>query len=271
MRNLAYRLLSREEMDIADLGSVEAAMARFKPWALINASGYVRVDEAERDADRCLRENTLGPTVLATVCARHAIHLTTFSSDLVFDGRQDVPYVESDSTHPLNVYGLSKAMAEQHVLQHHAGALVVRTSAFFGSWDEYNFVAQALGALGRGERFVAPDDVMVTPTYVPDLVHCCLDLAIDGERGIWHLTNGTALTWHALALAAAALAGIDTATLAAQADDRSGAGALRPAYSVLGSTRGRLLPSLDSALLRFMAARGDRHEAVETLYATETR
>ena len=256
-------------MDIADPASVEAAIARFKPWALVNASGYVRVDDAEHDAERCARENTLGPSVLATVCARHAVHLTTFSSDLVFDGRQDTPYVESDPTSPLNVYGASKAMAEQQVLQHYPDALVVRTSAFFGPWDEHNFVAQALTALRRGLPVVAADDATVSPTYVPDLVHCCLDLMIDGASGIWHLTNGTAVTWHGLAKSAAQLAGIDADTLVEQASAQAGLAALRPAYSVLGSTRGSTMPSLDSALVRFLAERQDLRQAAEPVYASD--
>ncbi|MFB9243675.1 sugar nucleotide-binding protein [Massilia antarctica] len=263
-RHLAYRLLGRDEMDIADLASVEAAVARFKPWALINASGYVRVDEAEHDAERCMRENTAGPAILAAVCARQGIHLTTFSSDLVFDGRQNTPYVETDATSPLNVYGLSKAMAEQQVLQAHPGALVVRTSAFFGPWDAHNFVTQALAQLGRGEVFRASDDVTIAPTYVPDLVNCCLDLIIDGERGIWHLSNGTAITWLALARKASEMAGIDTPGLQAQACDQSGQIAARPRYSALGSTRGHLLPSLESALERFAEARRAALAAAET-------
>lgn len=162
-------------------------------------------------------------------------------------------------------------MAEQNVLQHHTGALVVRTSAFFGPWDEHNFVAQALGAVGRGEPFAAPDDVTISPTYVPDLVHCCLDRMIDGECGIWHLTNGTAVTWHALAQTAARLAGIDSGTLIGQANEPSGRQAARPAYSVLGSTRGSMLPSLDSALARFVTARDHVHDTVENFNATENR
>ena len=271
MRNLSYVLLSRQDMDIADPASVEAAVARFKPWALVNASGYVRVDDAEQDAERCTRENTTGPAVLAAVCARHAVHLTTFSSDLVFDGRQETPYLESDRTCPLNVYGASKAMAEQKVLQEHPGAMVVRTSAFFGPWDEHNFVVQALGALSCGRPFTATDDVMVSPTYVPDLVHCCLDLMIDGASGIWHLTNETAVTWSDLAKAAARLAGIDTASLVEQSSTQAGLAALRPAYSVLGSTRGSLLPSLESALVRFLAARQDLQPAERRWYAGDAR
>ncbi|HWJ95632.1 MAG TPA: family 1 glycosylhydrolase, partial [Telluria sp.] len=165
-RNIAFKLLSRKDMDIADPDSVERALALHKPWAVINTSGYVRVDDAEQDAERCFRENTIGPAVLAAACARHGVHLTTFSSDLVFDGAQDTPYVESDPVRPLNVYGQSKADAESQVLDKHPGSLVIRTSSFFGPWDQYNFVTLALGAFERGEPFTAASDIVVTPTYV---------------------------------------------------------------------------------------------------------
>ena len=270
LRNLTYRLLSRADMDIADPASVEEAIERFKPWALINCSGYVRVDEAEHDAERCLRENTLGPSILAATCARHALHFTTSSSDLVFDGGHARPYLESDSTNPLSVYGVSKARAEKSVLEQHPDALVVRTSAFFSPWDECNFVAQALEAFSSNTPFAAADNVSVSPTYVPDLVHCCLDLIIDRESGIWHLTNGTAVTWNELARQVAALAGIDARKLLASPAEQAG-GAQRPAYSVLGSTRGIMLPTLDNALARFVAQRGALHDTVDLLYATDPR
>ena len=112
----------------------------------------------------------IGPQVLAERCAAAAIALVTFSSDQVFDGSIARPRVESDAVRPLNVYGRSKAAAEARVREAHPAALVIRTSAFFGPWDEHNFLAQALRALARGEPFTAADDVRVSPTYVPDLV-----------------------------------------------------------------------------------------------------
>ena len=136
-RNLSYRLVSRRDMDIADPASVERALSQFQPWAIINAGGYVRVDEAEHDIDRCFRENTLGPSLLAIACVRHKVQLLTFSSDLVFNGLQQCPYVESDRISPLNIYGRSKAEAENLVLDTHPESLVVRTSAFFGPWDSH--------------------------------------------------------------------------------------------------------------------------------------
>ena len=201
------------------------------------------------------RENTLGPTRLATACAERDIALVTFSSDLVFDGTSDKPYVESDRVSPLNAYGRSKAEAEAGVLETLASALVIRTSAFFGPWDEHNFVSLALGALRRGQRFIAADDATVSPTYVPDLVHASLDLLIDGERGIWHLANSGGVSWAALARAVARLAGIDASGVVARPAKEMGLAARRPAYSVLGSERGLLLPSLEDALARYIANR----------------
>lgn len=267
-RNLAYRLLSRHDMDITDAGSVERALARHQPWAVINTAGYVRVDEAEGDAERCMRENTLGPAVLAAACARLGIHLTTFSSDLVFDGALDRPYVESDATAPLNVYGQSKADAEQRVLDAHPGALVVRTSAFFGPWDKYNFVTQALQALERGDSFHAASDLVVSPTYVPDLVHTCLDLAIDGEAGIWHLANAGAVSWFELARKAAELAGIDAGKLEAVPGSELGFIAARPGTVALTSERGVLLPALDNALARYLELRNQDDPEMEELIRT---
>jgi dTDP-4-dehydrorhamnose reductase len=272
-RNVAYRLLSRQDMDIADPESVERALQKHQPWAVINTSGYVRVDDAECDAERCFRENAAGPAILAAACARHGIHLTTFSSDLVFDGMRQEPYVESDRVTPLNVYGRSKAEAETRVLDANANALVVRTSSFFGPWDRHNFVTLALDALQRGEPFVAASDMTVSPTYVPDLVHTCLDLAIDRECGIWHLTNGHAVTWADLAVKAADRAGVDASRLEAVPTSACNYVAARPRYSALYSERAILLPSLDNAIDRYLELRHerDREERAELELTAESR
>ena len=251
-RGLPFRLLARSEMDIADTSSVESALAAYEPWAVINAAGYVRVDEAESEPEKCLRENTLGPAVLAKACARRGASLVTFSSDLVFDGKRQEPYSESDAAAPLNVYGQSKADAEEAVLDAMPAALVVRTSAFFGPWDEYNFLSIALGALVSRQRFAAADDCTVSPTYIPDLIHACLDLLIDGESGIWHLANAGATTWADFARRAAELASLDAGLIDALSQQYFNFKAQRPSYSALGSVRGSLLPSLDDAIARYV-------------------
>ncbi|GAB3403818.1 sugar nucleotide-binding protein [Massilia agilis] len=263
-RSLACHVLTRQEMDMADPASVEAAIARFKPWAVINAGGYVRVDEAEQDAARCMRENTHGPTVLALACMRHALRFVTFSSDLVFDGAKGAPYVESDLVAPLNVYGRSKAEAERRVLDADPQALVIRSSAFFGPWDAHNFVTHALNALDAGEPFAAADDLFVSPTFVPDLVNATLDLLVDRERGIWHLSNGDAVSWAELARRAAIAAGLDPAGITARPWDSFGQPARRPGNSALASERASLLPPLDDALARFVQEVAERANTIES-------
>jgi dTDP-4-dehydrorhamnose reductase len=251
-RGLASQIVGRSAVDIADPRSVDAILRRLEPWGVINAAGYVRVDEAEHDVDACRRANVAGPVNLAAACRRRGLPLVTFSSDLVFDGAAQRPYVEDDELRPLNVYGATKADAERRVLDLLPVALVVRTSAFFGPWDDYNFIANALRTLDSGAPFYAPSDSIVSPTYVPDLVHAALDLLIDGERGVWHLANRGAISWYDLAREAARRSGRPVDRVVAVRTADAWRPAVRPAYSALSSSRGCLLRPLDEALAAYM-------------------
>ena len=263
-RNLACRALGRSQLDIASAQAVERVLREHQPWAVINAGGYVRVDEAERERERCYRENTQAAVVLAAACVRHGLPLLSFSTDLVFDGAADRPYVESDPVAPLSVYGQSKAEAERRVLAICPNALLIRTSAFFGPWDRVNFLTLALDALSAGRPFAAAANLIVTPTYVPDLVHTALDLLIDGECGLWHLSNQEAISWAGFARKAASRAGISDASLLPRAATELRYAAPRPLFSALGSERALLMPSLDDALERYLRLRAEALDEDET-------
>ena len=250
-RGLAYRLLSREQLDITSPDSVVAALDLYEPWAIINAAGYVRVDDAEIEAEKCWRENVTGPECLARECARRDLPLLTFSSDLVFDGLKETPYVESDMPAPLNVYGESKAAAEERVLKHFPEALIIRTSAFFGPWDQFNFVYQVIKNLKAGSPFLAADDVYISPTYVPDLVNAAVDLLIDNESGIWHIANPSVITWAGLANKVAERAGYDPSSIKSTSSRSLGLLARRPSFTALASKRGHFMPALEVSLDRF--------------------
>lgn len=109
-----------------------------------------------------------------------------------------------------------------------------------------------LNTLASGSPFLAANDMTVTPTYVPDLVHVCLDLLIDRENGLWHLTNAQPITWADLALKACDMAGIDAGRLEARGSAHLDYLAPRPIYSALHSQRERLLPTLDDAMERYL-------------------
>jgi dTDP-4-dehydrorhamnose reductase len=253
-RGLPYQALSQQELDIADPAAVTATLDALEPWAVVNAAGYANVDDAEQEPEMCYRANAHGPALLAAACAERGSALVTFSTDLVFDGRRQTPYLEHDRVAPLNSYGASKVAAEERVPRALPEALVVRAGPCFGPWDERNFVLAALRSLAAGARFVAANDMVISPTYTPDLVQTCLDLLIDGERGVWHLANPGDLTWAELARAAAEAASLDPAGVRGRPLHALGLRALRPRYSALGSARGVLLPALDNALARYLEA-----------------
>jgi dTDP-4-dehydrorhamnose reductase len=249
-RGLAYQLLGRAQLDIAERESVVRAIDRYEPWAIINTAGYVRVDDAEADAEKCMRENVVGPVCLARECERNGLPFVTFSSDLVFDGLKNDQYVESDQRSPLNVYGRSKAEAELQVLEHFSKALVIRTSAFFGPWDRFNFVHLVLDTLTKGRSFFAAADITISPTYVPDLVNAVLDLLIDGEHGVWHVANSGQVTWAEFARLAALKGGRDATGVKSRPARALGFVAPRPSFTAMTSERGSFMPPFEESLDR---------------------
>jgi len=250
-RNLNYKLLSRQQCDIANLQCIKNMIELYNPWAIINTAGYVKVDDAEKENEKCFRENTTGPYNLAIACTQSAVKLVSFSSDLVFDGRKNKPYVEADIPNPLNIYGQSKCQCEELVRKENPDALMIRTSAFFGPWDEYNFVHHVRKTLSQFETITVANDIHISPTYIPDLVHTTLDLLIDGEKGIWHLTNKGEITWSQLAAEIAGYFGLEKKLIIALPKNEILFKAKRPAYSVMTSERAILLPGLDDAMQRY--------------------
>ena len=255
-RSIPFIALSRQDLDIGNEIEIEAMIDQYKPWALINAAGYVKVDEAEANANECFAVNTTGPALLSQFCQHKGIRFMTFSSDLVFDGSKKQPYHEMDDVNPLNVYGSSKAEAEKKITSINDEALIIRTSSFFGPWDRYNFVFHVIESLKQDKTLQVPNDVIVSPTYVPDLAHRSLDLFIDEEQGIWHMTNEGMMSWAEFGQVIADRCGFKKERIESLPLEALSWKASRPLYSVLQSEKGVKLPTLENALVRYF-----EHEA----------
>jgi dTDP-4-dehydrorhamnose reductase len=249
IRGIGYRLLSRAEMDIADEASVGRALDRLEPWAIINTAGYVRVRDAENEPQRCLRENTMGPKVLASAAEARGLPLVTFSSDLVFDGTTGRPYVESDPVSPETVYGFTKAEAERCVLKACERGLVVRTAAFFGPTDAYNFVTRTANRLRLGKPVRVTADELVSPTYVPDLIRITFDLLLDEAWGVWHLANVGMVSWADFGRRVAERLSLSPRLVE---EEPAWISPVRPRCLALSSERATLMPNLESALDRYL-------------------
>lgn len=254
-RSLKYSLLSRKELDICNEQNIREIIDAYKPWAIINTAGFVRIDDAETAPDECFKINTQGAGLLAKYCKRSSIRFMTFSSDMVFNGGKQLPYTENDEVNPVNVYGYSKAAAERIVLQENPDAFVIRTSSFFGPWDRYNFAYDVLQQLARNETPRAVKDVFISPTYLPDLVHASLDFFIDEEKGIWHITNDGCASWFDIAGEIAQGAGYNKRSVKSVLLDELNPVAKRPLFSAMQSDKGIRLPALDNAIERYLAER----------------
>lgn len=247
-RGLPYRLVSRPELDLGNAERVRHSLHEIRPWAIVNAAGYCRVDRAEDDQAQCYRDNVCAAIHLADYCADSGARLVSFSSDLVFDGKSQKPYCETDQLSPINVYGQSKAKAEAEILSRFEQGLVIRTSSFFGPWDEYNFLTTALRTIAKGHEFYAADDLFVSPTYVPELADAALDLMLDGEQGIWHVTNQGVASWAVFGRMAAKANGMNPLLIVKQASREFDWPARRPSYSALTSIKAQIMPDLERSI-----------------------
>jgi dTDP-4-dehydrorhamnose reductase len=257
-RNIPYTLISRKDVDLTEVALLLELLRSLNPWAVINTAGYVKVDHAEEDKERCFRENVSAAIGLASACDSLRIPAVHFSSDLVFNGEQEDYYLESHRVSPVNTYGSSKAECERILLERHPNNLIIRTSSFFGPWDQHNFVTLALKHLATHQNFSAINDTFITPTYVPDLVNATLDLLFDGERGIIHLVNEGRTTWSNFAKQAIRTGkkkypNLSDKSLREYSVKELNLAALRPRNSALSSERYKLLPTHEDALERYFS------------------
>lgn len=254
-RAIPYLLTGRDRLDLERPGSIAAVLDAVCPWAVVNAAGWVRVDDAESAEAACHRVNASGAVALARACADRGIGCLAFSSDLVFDGAASRPYVESDPVGPLSTYGRSKAAMEASCAGL-PGMLVARTAAFFSADDRYNFAVAVLEALAQGRSFAAAQDYIVTPTFVPGLVDAALDLLIDGTEGIWHLSGGEAVSWAEFATRIARACGHDPSRIKPVPGASLGWRAPRPLYTASDTEKGATAGALDAGIARFAHAYG---------------
>lgn len=249
-RGLRIVATSRSQLALDSRSSINAALDKYMPWAVINATGWVKVDEAERAYRSCMSANAVGVLRLAQCCEERGIPNAHFSSDLVFDGKSSTPYSEYAVTSPLSVYGESKAIADAALLEM-ATPLVVRTAAFFSPFDRHNFAHQLIATVKNGDTFLASPDHMVSPTYVPHLADIVLDLIIDRAHGLYHISNGQTLNWLEFAHEISAACDLNRRYIGAASAEEMGWIAPRPAQSGLQSIHGQIVPTLNQAITAF--------------------
>jgi dTDP-4-dehydrorhamnose reductase len=232
----------REELPVADAEALHAAFERVRPELVFNCAAYNAVDRAESEPEAAMAVNALGPELLARECAARGARLVHFSTNYVFDGALDRPYLESDPPRPLGAYARSKREGEERVLCALPEALVIRGSALFGVRGSAvkggSFPERILARARAGERLRVVADQTVNPTYTADLARAALELATRGEiGGVVHLVPGDCCSWWELAVETLRLAGLDGVEVAQARTAGFAAPAPRPLNGCLASER----------------------------------
>lgn len=179
--------LDLPEHDIADRAGLQAALRGFAPDVVVHAAGYTDVDGCARDPDRALRVNGLGTQNVALAAESCGATLLYISTNEVFSGDQEAPYLEYDPPRPANPYGYSKWVGERYVEQLCRRFYIVRLSWLFGG--PRSFVTKILALSAQRPELAVVDDEMACPTYAPDLAQGIARLLDSGQYGIYHLVN----------------------------------------------------------------------------------
>ena len=255
-----YELLpvDANQLDLTDALDVSAYLDQLKPRYVINTAAYTQVDDAESDAEAAFALNGDAVSVVAQWCSRHDCTLIQISTDFVFDGRADTPYLPEAATGPLSVYGASKLAGERHVLERlpHDG-IIVRTAWLYSEFGS-NFVKTMLRLMGERRELKVINNQIGSPTSAHTLAQFILTLIKTGTtHGVFHWTDGAEISWFEFASAiyregrSYLLLEGDVSIQPIQSNEYP-TPAARPAYSVLDRTASLAL--IDEAAEDWQAA-----------------
>ncbi len=234
-----FLFVSREELGIDDRKAVEDYFLLHRIGYCINCAAYTAVDKAETEKEKALLINAEAAGNLAAVCRKHNALLVHISTDYVFDGTGDKPYLETDAPHPPGAYGVSKLKGEQLVLENDPAAIIIRTSWLYSSFGN-NFVKTMLRFMKERDSINVVNDQYGCPTYAADLANAVMQIIASGKAGshagIYHYANTGIITWYEFALAIKELSKINCSVNPISTDQYPTA-AKRPAYSVLDTKK----------------------------------
>ncbi|GAM63311.1 dTDP-4-dehydrorhamnose reductase [Vibrio ishigakensis] len=179
---LGVTALSSAQLDITHREQVFSLIREQRPDYVINCAAYTAVDNAEVDADICNQVNRDGALYLAESTKELGATLIHFSTDYVFSGEKTRPYSETDSTKPINIYGLSKLAGEEAVRECNEKHIVIRTSWVFSEYGN-NFVKTMLKLGSRLSEISVVNDQIGGPTYAGDLANAVLSIIEKLELG----------------------------------------------------------------------------------------
>ena len=194
--------LSREQLDLTKIHDIRRVVREIKPSVIINPAAYTAVDKAESESEQAFAINATAPQILAEEAARLGAALIHFSTDYVYDGTKNIPYIENDKVNPVSVYGISKLAGEDAIRAVGLPHLVLRTSWVYGGYGK-NFLKTILRLAAELDSLRIVGDQVGAPTSSKSIADATLQLmnvwqpAQEDQSGIYHFTNTGETSWHA--------------------------------------------------------------------------
>lgn len=223
-----------KELDITNIDKVMELVREVKPYAIINCAAHTNVNACETDIDNAYRINAIGPRNLSIAATETGAKLVQVSTDYVFSGNTDKPYIEFDQTGPLGAYGATKLAGEEMVKSFAKDYFILRTAWLYG--EGKNFVKTMLRLSESHDTVKVVDDQVGTPTSASELAKVIAYLLPTQNYGVFHATCEGYCSWADFAEEIFRLTGRNTKVqkvTTAQYDAENPGSAPRPAYSIL--------------------------------------
>ena len=227
------------ELDITNREAVDNYVSEHVTDIIVNCAAYTNVDKAEDDTEMADNINHLAVKNLAEVSAKYKLILIHISTDYVFDGSKNTPYLETDATAPLGVYGHTKLDGEKAVTDSGCDYLIIRTSWLYSSFGN-NFVKTIRRLTAEKDSLKVVFDQVGTPTYAADLASASLEIIETGKyksnSGIYHFSNEGVCSWYDFAIEIMNLSG-NLCDIQPCHSDEFPSKVKRPNFSVLDKTK----------------------------------
>jgi dTDP-4-dehydrorhamnose reductase len=257
--------VTRQDLDIEQTERVIPYLQGLGGFqVLINCTAFHNTEQCENDPLKALIVNSLAVIRMAAFCSEHNIVLIHFSTDYVFDGLKEKPYMEEDRTSPLNIYGSTKVAGEKAIITSMQSYFIFRTSSLFGtagtSGKGGNFVERIYRMASEGKEASIIEDQRMSPTYTRDIAYVVKAFIERDIRdfGIYHCSGEGHCSWYEFAAEIVHLCGLPLRITPIASKEYASA-CRRPHFSVLDNTKiNRItpMPPWQSSLRHYLLEKG---------------
>jgi dTDP-4-dehydrorhamnose reductase len=193
--------LTRQKLDLSQGEQIRQLVQQVRPSMIVNSAAYTAVDKAESEVELAQAVNGMAPKIMAEEAEKIGSLLLQVSTDYVFDGQKNTPYLETDPTHPLSSYGKSKLAGEVGIQQVTDNYLILRTAWVYGVYGKGNFVKTMLRLGQDREELRVVADQVGSPSWAKDIAEAIAQLLQSETTGIYHFTNSGVVSWYDFAIA----------------------------------------------------------------------